>query len=658
MKKRFLLILLAAVCVTVFLMAVPASAAEASGICGEKLTWELEDGVLTISGEGEMWDFSFGDPAPWENYVDNITSVYIADGVTSVGEYAFENCKTMTTITFGESLRCIRNYAFNQCKGLETLFFTGDEPEVGSYSFQNVEAIYYYSPDNDTWDGRLPVFNCTLYPVGGTATDYGMCGDSLSWKYEDGVLTITGKGEMYDYSHTSWMPWMYYRNEIVKVVLPAGVTSIGRSAFANCVTLEQVDIPVSVQQIGNQAFVACSALKSIKIPKGVTSIGEFTFDFCSSLKSVELPDSLTTIGTYAFGHCASLESVTIPAKVDMIYMYAFQDCTALKEVRFTGDCPKWIDEIFINVTATVYYPAGNATWTKAKMDSAMGNVTWVAEGTQDADAPEITTQPKTQKVKAGATAKFTVKASGDGLKYQWQYSTDGKTWKNCSSSSAKKATFTFTSKTSHSSNYYRCVITDANGNKVTTQSVRLYVLSITKQPTTQKVKSGSTAKLTVSATGAGKTYQWYYKTSSSGSWKKCSSDAAKTATLTFKPTTSKNGYYYRCKITDSAGNSVYSDTVRLYVLGVKTQPTKQSVTTGKTAKFTVEATGSGLKYQWQCSTDGGKTWKNCSSSKATSATFSFTAKTTHNGNYYRCKVTDSKGNVVYTDKVKLTVKKK
>ncbi|MBQ6996902.1 MAG: hypothetical protein IJN60_00815, partial [Oscillospiraceae bacterium] len=81
-----------------------------------------------------------------------------------------------------------------------------------------------------------------------------------------------------------------------------------------------------------------------------------------------------------------------------------------------------------------------------------------------------------------------------------------------------------------------------------------------------------------------------------------------------------------------------------------------TVTAGKTAKFAVEATGSGLKYQWQCSTDGGKTWKNCTSSKATSATFSFTGKATHNGNYYRCVVTDSAGNVVYTVKVKLTVK--
>ena len=267
----------------------------------------------------------------------------------------------------------------------------------------------------------------------------------------------------------------------------------------------------------------------------------------------------------------------------------------------------------------------------------------------------VTTQPKTQKVAVGEKVKYTVKATGAGKTYQWQSSSDGKTWKNCSSSSATSATFTFTSKTSHSSNYYRCKITDSKGNVVYTDTVRLYVLGVTTQPKTQKVEAGDTVKFTVKATGAGKTYQW--QSSSDGkTWKNCTSSKATSATFTFTGKTSHNGNYYRCRIKDNAGNVVYTKAVRLYVLGITEQPVSKTVTAGKTAKFAVEATGSGLKYQWQCSTDGGKTWKNCTSSKATSATFTFTGKATHNGNYYRCVVTDSAGNVVYTVKVKLTVK--
>ncbi len=267
----------------------------------------------------------------------------------------------------------------------------------------------------------------------------------------------------------------------------------------------------------------------------------------------------------------------------------------------------------------------------------------------------ITTQPKTLKIKAGTTAKLTVKATGDGLKYQWQSSSNGTSWKNCSSSTAKKASFTFTAKTSHSSNYYRCVVTDSAGNTVYTDAVRLYVLGITTQPKTQKVKAGDAVKYTVKATGTGLKYQW--QSSSDGkSWKNCSSASATKATFTFTAKTSHSSNYYRCKITDSAGNVVYTSVVRLYVLSITEQPVSKTVTKGKTAKFEVAATGAGKVYQWQSSSDGGKTWKNCTSSSAKKATFTFTAKTSHNGNYYRCRVKDSGGNTVYSSKVKLTVK--
>ena len=267
----------------------------------------------------------------------------------------------------------------------------------------------------------------------------------------------------------------------------------------------------------------------------------------------------------------------------------------------------------------------------------------------------ITTQPKTLKIKAGTTAKLTVKATGDGLKYQWQSSGNGTSWKNCSSTSATKATFSFTSKTRHNGNYYRCVVTDSAGNTVYTDAVRLYVLGITTQPKTQKVKAGDAVKYTVKATGTGLKYQW--QSSSDGkSWKNCSSTSATKATFTFTAKTSHSSNYYRCKITDSAGNTVYTSKVRLYVLSITEQPVSKTVTKGKTAKFEVAATGAGKVYQWQVSTDGGKTWKNCTSSSAKKATFTFTAKTSHSGNYYRCRVKDSGGNTVYSSKVKLTVK--
>ena len=273
---------------------------------------------------------------------------------------------------------------------------------------------------------------------------------------------------------------------------------------------------------------------------------------------------------------------------------------------------------------------------------------------QSASQVTITTQPKTQREKVGDTVKLTVKATGEGLKYQWQSSSNGKTWKNCSSSNAKKATFTFTSKTSHSGNYYRCRITDADGNVVYTKAVRLYVLGVTKQPTAQKVAAGEKVKFTVEATGASTKYQWQSSSDGGKTWKNCTSGSATKATFTFTGKTRHSGNYYRCRITDSVGNVVYTKAVRLYVLGVTKQPATQKVAAGNAVQFTLSATGASRKYQWQSSADG-KTWKNCTSSSATGATFTFTGKTSHNGNYYRCQIKDSGGNVVYTDAVRLYV---
>ena len=202
---------------------------------------------------------------------------------------------------------------------------------------------------------------------------------------------------------------------------------------------------------------------------------------------------------------------------------------------------------------------------------------------------------------------------------------------------------------------YRCRITDVAGNKLYSKTVTLNVLGIKTQPVNKNVVAGKTAKFTVAATGSSIKYQWQYRTSSSGSWKNASATGSKTKTLSVAATTAKHGYQYRCKITDSAGNTVYTKTVNLYVLGIKTQPTNKTVKAGATAKFTVAATGKGLTYQWQYKAPSGS-WKNVSSAAGKKAAYSLTAQKKHNGYQYRCKITDSAGNVLYSKTVKLTVK--
>ena len=121
-------------------------------------------------------------------------------------------------------------------------------------------------------------------------------------------------------------------------------------------------------------------------------------------------------------------------------------------------------------------------------------------------------------------------------------------------------------------------------------------------------------------------------------------------------TTTRDGYQYRCKITDSAGNVIYSNAVTLNVLGIKTQPASVTAKAGDTVTFKVVATGQGITYQWQWRNGSSGTWARTTVSGNKTATISMPATAARNGYQYRCKITDSAGNVVYSYAVVLNVK--
>ena len=293
-------------------------------------------------------------------------------------------------------------------------------------------------------------------------------------------------------------------------------------------------------------------------------------------------------------------------------------------------------------------------YVRCKITDQYGTVVWTNTVRLRMKAG-IAVQPANQNVKEGVTAKFTVSAVGSGLKYQWQYRTSSTgSWKNASAAGNTTAELSVPATMSRNGYQYRCRVKDNGGNTIYTNAVRLYVLGIKTQPTTQKVKTGTTATFTVSATGAGKTYQWQYKTSKSGSWQNCTAKGNKTAALKVSATTGKSGYYYRCIIKDSAGNSVTTNTVRLYVLGITTQPAAKTAKAGTTVKFTVAATGAGKTYQWQYKTPNG-TWKNITATGAKTATLSVSVTAAKNGYQYRCIVKDNAGNSVTSNAAKLTV---
>ena len=253
----------------------------------------------------------------------------------------------------------------------------------------------------------------------------GECGQNLYWALSvDGTLTISGQGDMYQFTYDDNVPWDKYRDLIYNVIVKDGVTSIGRFAFLRCKNLQDVTLPASInkieysafqkctslgsivlpnaiEELPKQAFSGCTNLSSITLPRNLLQINDYAFSDCSSLEEIELPDKLWFVGNYAFqgctglerivftdevsiigyaafSFCSSLSSVTIPKNIDHL-SDVFLNCTSLREVYFQGDSPKMSDRTFANVTATCYYPSDNKTWTISQMDNYGGNLTWIAQ---------------------------------------------------------------------------------------------------------------------------------------------------------------------------------------------------------------------------------------------------------------------------------------
>ncbi len=162
--------------------------------------------------------------------------------------------------------------------------------------------------------------------------------DTLTWKINGSVLTISGQGDMEDYGGPSpyhkTAPWYNYRSVITKIVIEKGVKSIGYAAFKDCSEVSHVVIDDSVVKIGSDAFYGCKKLSSIDIPNSVTNLGGGAFKNCISLTEISIPNSVTEIKNSTFWNCTNLTNVTIEedSKIQYIRDYAFKGCASLKHI--------------------------------------------------------------------------------------------------------------------------------------------------------------------------------------------------------------------------------------------------------------------------------------------------------------------------------------
>ena len=302
-----------------------------SGDCGEygsNVTFtQYKGGLLVFGGSGAICDFDYDDyngcgDVPYR--LNPVTAVIIGDGITRIGNYAFDlgvnisavsipdsvteigsrafhACRCLTELTLSDSVVTVENEAFSECYGLSSLTIGKNVTIIGNSAFSGCTGLTTVTiPDSVTGIGESAFYRCT----GLTSLTIG-----------NSVTTI---GDFAFYGCIG----------LTSLTIGNSVTSIGISAFSGCAGLTAVSIPDSVTTIGSSAFSGCTGLTAVTIPDSVTSIDASAFYRCTGLTSLKIGNSVTSIGNSAFSGCTGLTSVIWNAKnvSDFVEYYYCEDC--------------------------------------------------------------------------------------------------------------------------------------------------------------------------------------------------------------------------------------------------------------------------------------------------------------------------------------------
>ena len=234
----------------------------ASGDCAEdgssNVTWLLStDSILTIGGNGRMADYDEQtNIAPWYQYKDAYNSVYIADGVTNVGNLAFRESPNLRYVELASTVTQLGNYSFYNCPALHSLTL----PE-------SVTVLSENTPFGGTTKMNSAVYNSRVFVS--LPQDY-----SGEFAVADGTIMVASQ------------------------------------AFRDCSQLTAVALPNTVTNLlGSSTFENCTSLMSVILPDGIIDLGQYAFSGCIALKGIDLPSTLASLGSYCFAECSAVDSI-------------------------------------------------------------------------------------------------------------------------------------------------------------------------------------------------------------------------------------------------------------------------------------------------------------------------------------------------------------
>ena len=189
----------------------------------------------------------------------------------------------------------------------------------------------------------------------------GSCGSNVRYVLDDttGILTISGDGEMNNYSNSTSMPWYSQKSKIKTVEVKDGVTSIGNRAFYGVSTITSISLPESMEEIGDYAFNGCSSLNDVIFPQSLTALGKRAFYGCRALSEILLPDDILYLEDKVFSNCTSLETVKLPNNLEEMSDSVFEGCSLLNSITIPANVQVFGEDMFMDcsedININVYY---------------------------------------------------------------------------------------------------------------------------------------------------------------------------------------------------------------------------------------------------------------------------------------------------------------
>ena len=300
----------------------------------------LTDNLLLINGEGKMKDFSEKE-SPWYNEKNNIYTINIEQGVTSIGSYAFQDCLFLTTVTLSESLVSIGNYSFSNCIKLPSINIFQNVNFIGFHSFFNCSSLS--TIDVDSKNSYYSSLNGVLYNSGLVNLIQFPCSYSnTSYSIPETVIIIEDSS-------------FYSNNIITTIIIGNKVEIIQDFAFYKCFSLKSVTFGNSLKILGSFSF-SFTSITNIKIPDSITELDwKNVFQECPFIE-IDTGNGLQTINPNEFSSHETLETVIIGNNITNIQNHAFFNCKNLKSIKI-GKGTKSIEDSrnYINTILKINY---------------------------------------------------------------------------------------------------------------------------------------------------------------------------------------------------------------------------------------------------------------------------------------------------------------